>query len=106
MSLKILVSKTQKILCIDLILTNCSWSFQITSVFETGLSHFRKLTFTVLKQYYLKQKHKLMFYRKCKSFRNDFFRSELEHELSNHDIYNIDICLRTYFKILDNHVPL
>ena len=37
--------------CIDLILTNCSWSFQNTGVFETGLTDFHKLTFTVLKQY-------------------------------------------------------
>ena len=40
--------------CIDLILTNCSRSFQNTGVFETGLSDFHKLTFTVLKQYYPK----------------------------------------------------
>ena len=45
-------------LCIDLILTNCSCSFQNTGVFETGLSDFYKLTLTVLKQYYPKQKPK------------------------------------------------
>ena len=40
--------------CVDLILTNCSRSFQNTDVFETGLSDFHELTFTVLKQYYRK----------------------------------------------------
>ena len=35
--------------CIDLILTNSPRSFQNSSVFETGLSDFHKLTITVLK---------------------------------------------------------
>ena len=48
--------------CIDLILTNCSQSFQNTGVFETRLSDFNKLTFTVLKQYYPKQKPNVVFY--------------------------------------------
>ena len=52
--------------CIDQILTNCSPSFQNTGVFETGLSDFHKLTFTVLNQYYPKQKPKVVFYRKYK----------------------------------------
>ena len=40
--------------CIDLILTNSPRSFQNSSVFETGLSDFHKLTITVLKQYFPK----------------------------------------------------
>ena len=94
--------------CIDLILTNCSRSFQNTGVFETGLPDFHKLTFTVLKQYYLKQKPKVVFYRKYKNFRNDLFRSELENELSNYDTNNIeyDIFLRTFLKILDKYAPM
>ena len=74
--------------CIDLILTNCSRSFQNTGAFEAGLSDFHKLTFTVLKQYYPKQKPTVVFYRKYKNFRNNLFRSELENELSNYDINN------------------
>ena len=35
--------------CIDLILTNCSRSFQNSGVIETGLSDFRKLVVTVMK---------------------------------------------------------
>ena len=94
--------------CIDLILTNCSRSFQNTGVFETGLSDFHKLTFTVLKQYYPKQKPKVVFYRKYKNFRNDLFRSKLENELSNYDINNMkyNIFLRTFLKILDKHAPM
>ena len=76
--------------CIDLILTNCSRSFQNTGVSKTGLSDFYKLTFTVLKQYYPKQKPNVVFYRKYKNFHNDLFRSELENEFSNYDINNME----------------
>ena len=94
--------------CIDLILTNCSQSFQNTGVFETRLSDFNELTFTVLKQYYPKQKPNVVFYWKYKNFRNHLFRSELENELSNYDINNMeyDIFLRTFLKILDKHAPM
>ena len=94
--------------CIDLILTNCSGSFQNTGVFETGLSDFHKFTFTVLKKYYPKQKPKVVFYRKYKNSRNNSFRSELENELPNYDIKNMeyDTFLRTFLKILDKYVPM
>ena len=49
--------------CIDLILTNSPRSFQNSSVFETGLSDFHKLTITVLKQYFPKLKPKVANYR-------------------------------------------
>ena len=46
----------ENLICIDLILTNSSKYFQNSNVFETGLSDFYKLTFTVLKAYFQKQK--------------------------------------------------
>ena len=63
--------------CIDLILKTCSRSFQKADVFETGLPDFYKLTFAVLKQYYTKQRPKMMSCRKYKNFHNDLFRNEL-----------------------------
>ena len=81
-----------------MILTNCLQGFQSTGIFETGLSDFQKLTFTVLKQYYLKEKPNVVFHRKYKNFRNDLFRSELENELCNYDLNNMEstIFLRTF----------
>ena len=76
--------------CIDLILTNCSRSFQNTGGFETRLSNFHKLTFTVLKQYYQKNNSKVVFYRRYENFRNNLFRSELDNELSNYDTNNME----------------
>ena len=94
--------------CIDLILTNCSQSFQNTGVFETGLSVFHKLTSTVLKQYYPKLKPKVVFHRKYKNFRNDLFRSEVKNKSSNYDINHMeyDIFLRGFFKILEKYAPM
>ena len=76
--------------CIDLILTDCSRGFQNTGIFETGLSDFHKLTFTVLKQCCPKQKPEVVLYRMYKDFGNDLCRSELENELFNYDINNIE----------------
>ena len=75
---------------IDLILTNSSQSFQNFCIFETGQSDIHKLTFTVLKKCYPKQKPKVVLYRKYKNFGNNLFRSELENELSNYDINNME----------------
>ena len=49
--------------CIDLILTNCSSSFQDTQVIETGLPDIHKMNLTVLKMHFTKQKHEAIFYR-------------------------------------------
>ena len=55
----------------DLILTNCSRSFQNTDIFELD---FHKLSFTVPKR-----KPKVAIHRQYKNFRNDNLRIELEN---------------------------
>ena len=49
--------------CIDLILTNHPKCFQNSGVYETGISDFHKLTFTVLKTYFQKVKPRIIKYR-------------------------------------------
>ena len=75
---------------------------------KQGCQIFKKLTFTALKQYYPKQKHKVVFYRKYINFRNDLFKSKLENELSNYDINNMeyDNFLKKFLKILDKYAPM
>ena len=94
--------------CIDLILTNCPRSFQNTDTFETGLSDFHKLTFTVLKQHFPKQKPRVVIHRQYKNFRNDYFRIELENALLKYDINNIDYdnFIKTFLTVLDKHAPI
>ena len=48
---------------IDHILTNHARCFQHSGIYETGLSDFHKLTFTVLKMFYAKQKPRIIKYR-------------------------------------------
>ena len=50
--------------CVDLIITNCPRGFQNTTAFETGLTGFHKMTATVLKSRYPKQKPNIVNYRK------------------------------------------
>ena len=46
-------------------------------LYETSLSDFHKLTFTVLKMYYVKQKLKIIKYRDYIHIDSDSFRSDL-----------------------------
>ena len=64
------------------ILTNHARCFQHSSIYETALFDFHKLTFTVLKMFYAKQKPKIIKYRDYKDFNNITFRLDLLKELS------------------------
>ena len=94
--------------CIDLILTNSPRSFLNSSVFETGLSDFHKLTITVLKQYFPKLKPKLVNYSDYRNFRNNEFRAELDNEMLKHDLGNMEYhnFLNIFIEILNKHVPM
>ena len=94
--------------CINLILTNCTCSFQNTDTFETELSDFHKLTFTVLKQHFPKQKPKDVIHRQYKNFRSDYFRIKLENALLKYDFNNIDYdnFIKTFLTVLDKHAPM
>ena len=75
-------------LCIDLIFTNRYNSFQNTSVIESGLSDFHKLTITVLKTFYKKHPPRIVTYRDYKHFSQLFFRKELDQFILVPDIIN------------------
>ena len=67
---------------IDHILTNHARSFQYSGIYVTGLSDFHKLTFTVFKMFYAKQKPRIIKYRDYKTFTKNTFRIDLLKELS------------------------
>ena len=92
---------------IDLILTNSPRGFQNSSVFETGLSDFHKLTITVLKQYFPKLKPKVVNYRDYRSFRNNEFRAELDNEMLKHDLgMEYQHFLNILIEILNKQAPM
>ena len=62
--------------CIDLIITNRPKSFQNSVTLETGLSDFHKMTLTVMKVFYKKQKPTIITHRSYKNFSNEIFMAD------------------------------
>ena len=94
--------------CIDLILINKLLYFQTTTVIETGISDFHKLTITTLKSSFIKQEPKMFNYRNFKRFNNENFRNDLLYEIGMKGFHNIS-CeeFETLFmKTLNNHAPM
>ena len=63
--------------CIDLMLTNKPRSFKNSSVLETGLSDFHKMTLTVMRAHFVKQTPKVVYYHDYKKFSNELFRNDI-----------------------------
>ena len=92
--------------CIDLIITNRPKSFQESEVIETGLSDFHKMSLTVMKVFYNKQKPKIIQYRKYKGFSNEAFMHELESALARFSQISFGTFKSTVDNILQKHAPI
>ena len=68
--------------CIDLILKNCSHSFQNSCVIEPGLSDFHKMVVTVTKATYRKLEPRIVYYRAFKCFCDNRFKELLQKAIS------------------------
>ena len=78
-------------------LTNKHRSFHNSCVIETGLSDFHKMAVSILKSYFEKAEHEVIFYRDYKKFSNDRFRSTISNPdgsfRGHHDLdFLLDIC--------------
>ena len=71
-----------KLSCFGLNFNSKESNFQNTSTFGTGLPGFHKLTTTVLKLQFSKQKPRVIFYGNCITFCNEHVRAELDCKLS------------------------
>ena len=93
---------------IDIILTNKPRSFQNSTVIETGLSDFHRLTATVMKVNFKKQAPKVIHYRNYKYFNNDSFRGDLLLQFYKHGIQNVecDEIEKIILDTLNRHAPL
>ena len=93
---------------IDHILTNHARCFQHSGIYETGLSDFHKLTFTVLKMFYAKQKPRIIKYRDYKNFNKTTFRMDLLKELSLSNLQYGDFDRFKFIvnKLLESHAPM
>ena len=63
--------------CIDLMLTNKPRFFKNSSLLETGLSDFHKITLRVIRTYFVKQTPKVVYYLDYKKVSNDLFRNDI-----------------------------
>ena len=96
--------------CVDLILTNRPRSFQNSCTFETGLSDFLKMTLTVLKSSFAKQKPRILNYRNYKFFNNTLFRDQVLNKLINSNLQISDKGLKhfkeTSMSVVNTIAPL
>ena len=93
--------------CIDLILTNTSSFFQKTDVFETGLSDFHLLVYTLFKSSYVRQPPKRIVYRNYSHFDRSFFLNELKSCLDeSHTANEYSTFQSILTSVLDKHAPL
>ena len=92
-----------------MLLTNKPLSFQTTTVIETGLSDFHKMIVTVMKMHFPKMKHRVIRYRKYKTFNNDAFVNNLQKELTNQkkvlDKKGLEAFSEICTYVLDKHTP-
>ena len=63
-----------------------SHSLQNSCTFETGLSNFYKITLTVLKTSFAKQKPRILNYRNYKFFNNTLYRDQVLNKLRNSNL--------------------
>ena len=57
--------------------TNKPRFLKTSSVLETGLSDFHKMTLTVMRSYLVKQTQKVVYYLDYKTFSNNLFRNDI-----------------------------
>ena len=93
--------------CIDLFITNRPACFNGSMTIETGLSDFHKMTISVMKIFYKKQKPNIIRYRNYKNFNNELFINDVEELTSK---YNEPLKFESFKniidKILEKHAPM
>ena len=92
--------------CIDLVLTNKKGCFKLSSTFETGVSDFHHLIFTVLKTKISCLPPKRVDFRSYKHFSIDNFRNNLHYAQSCSHSGDISSFLNVFNEVLNNHAPL
>ena len=92
--------------CIDLILTNKTWSFHSTCVLDIGISNFHRMIVSVLKMHF--RKLKVTSHRGIKKFENERFLNSLYLPLNIQNIVynkNLDFFFNICQNELNHHPP-
>ena len=96
--------------CIDLILTNMPHSFQSTCVIETGLPDFHLMILTVMRKIFRKIKPRIINYKSCNNFSNEYYTKCFFNELKRKTFDNNDLRFEKFcemsIKRLHKHTPI
>ena len=95
--------------CVDLFITNRPKSFQNSTVIETGLSDFLKMSLTVMKVFHKKQRPKIVRYRNYRHFDNEFFINEVKNSIEQEHCQNQSLEFGSFKKVdntLQKHAAL
>ena len=90
----------------NLFLTNISKSFLKSQTLEISSSDFHKLTLTVLKIHYKKQKPLVVTYRDYKNFSNESFRVELLSAVERYNNISVADFRSKFLYLLGKHAPV
>ena len=90
--------------CINLIITNKPKCFQNSVTLETGLSDFHKMTLTVMKVFYKKQKPTIITYRNYKYFSNEVFMADVQNRISQATFENNDLEFDLFKAVLNEAI--
>ena len=88
--------------CVDLFITNRPKSFQNSTVIETGLSDFHKMSLTVMKVFYKKPRLKTVRYRIYHNFDNELFINEVKNSIEQEYCQNQSLEFGSFKKKVDN----
>ena len=91
---------------IDIILTNKKNSFQNTTLIETGLSDFHKMTVTVMKRFFKKNEPVTITYRDVKDFDGDKFMNDLRTQLEMKGSVSVADFQLIFLTVWNAHAPL
>ena len=71
---------------------------------ETGLSDFHKMTLTVMKVFYKKQKPTIITYRSYKNFSNEVFMADFQNRISQVTSENNDLEFDIFEAVLNQAI--
>ena len=101
---------SEKLSCIDLIITNRSKCFQSSVTIEAGFSDFHKTTLTVMKVFYEKQKPTIITYRNYKNVSNKVFMadvlSRISQVTSENNNLEFDLFKAVLHEAAQKHAPI
>ena len=96
--------------CIDLIITIRTKNSQNSVTVETGLSDFHKMTLTVMKVFYKKQKTNVVTHRNYKHFSNEAFmfgvKNSITQMTSDNSDFEFDQFKTAFDEAIQRHAPI